>query len=104
RPLEGTLFRVFHGARSYLENYYGSSLNVCVPRTPMMRRGNVRHLPDKCKQMTVPCSTLDKLYPRVFRFNASDDSTVYEFDLQSDETQRCWVRTVFLARTQASIP
>ncbi|VDD83111.1 unnamed protein product [Mesocestoides corti] len=95
RPLEGTLVRVFEGGREYLENYYGSSLDVCIPKSPQSIRGVVHSLPKPCRRLQVPCDDLDVLYPRIVRFSSPDNATIYEVGLEVDSGGRCWINSVF---------
>ncbi|VDD77109.1 unnamed protein product [Mesocestoides corti] len=99
RPLEGTLFRVFDGAHTYLEETYGVSLDMCVPKIPLVVRGRYKFLPPECRNLVVPCSRLDTLYPRVFKFTTATPPTMYELGLKSDRRGKCWIRSIFLIRS-----
>ncbi|VDD81608.1 unnamed protein product [Mesocestoides corti] len=99
RPLEGTLFRIFEGARGFLEDHYGVSLDMCMPKTPLMVRGQFKHLPRNCPQLMVACTTLDALYPRVFKFEVANPPALYEVGLKLDKEGKCWIHSVFLIRS-----
>ncbi|VDD82075.1 unnamed protein product [Mesocestoides corti] len=100
RPLDGTLFRVFRGAREYLEKTYNASLDVCIPKFPRFLPGRFHNLPRMCEEMVVPCSMLDLLYPRVIQFTDTKyDSGTYEVGMEFDHNRQCWIHSIFHYRS-----
>lgn len=99
RPIEGTLFRTLITPVEFLEETYDSRLNVCVPKHSYLHRGSFYYLPKYCTRMSIPCTWLDTIYPRVYAFRTPDNRFIYEVGLESHPNASCWIRSIYYYRT-----
>ena len=98
RPIEGTIFRTFVNYKDYLENHYGVSMDMCVPKPSYLLAGRLRNIPSYCSDLNVPCVWLDFMYPLIYSFTLPDSPYKYEVGFESHPNATCKIKSVYYYR------
>ncbi len=101
--IEGTIFQTIRASRPFLEKIYDSSLDVCVPKEDIHpKKWQLFHSEAfSCSDIEVPCSLLDRRFPRVHGFTNKDRGLPgrYEVGLQLDRFGQCMIRSLFYSKS-----